>query len=93
MTVREEFYVMQHYLISCRSLTYAQRAVRVLERAGITASAVRTPQSVAAGGCGYCVSVSYKYGVRAAALLREEKLLHGRIYLRDEAGELREAEL
>lgn len=39
------------------------------------------------------MSVSYKYGVRAAALLREEKLLHGRIYLRDEAGELREAEL
>ena len=31
------------YLIMCRSLTYAQRAARVLERAGIGAGIIKAP--------------------------------------------------
>ena len=41
---------MQHYLIMCRSLTYAQRAQQALERAGIPAAVVKAPQSVSAAG-------------------------------------------
>lgn len=38
---------MQRYcLIMCRSLTYAQRSSQVLERAGITATVLKAPQSV-----------------------------------------------
>ena len=39
--------MMQRYcLIMCRSLTYAQRSSQVLERAGITATVLKAPQSV-----------------------------------------------
>ena len=34
---------MVYYLIVCRSLTYAQRTASALERAGITAHILRSP--------------------------------------------------
>ena len=44
--------MMQRYcLILCRSLTYAQRSSRVLERAGITA-----PSRCRSGECSWCRS-------------------------------------
>lgn len=50
--------MMQRYcLILCRSLTYAQRSSRVLERAGITAAVLKAPLSVSKTGCTYCVKL------------------------------------
>ena len=50
--------MMQRYcLILCRSLTYAQRSSRVLERAGITAVVHKAPLSVSKTGCTYCVKL------------------------------------
>jgi voltage-gated potassium channel Kch len=51
---------MSYYLIICRSLTYAQRAVRTLEAAGITAVVARAPQIYLDAGCGYCARISEK---------------------------------
>jgi len=48
---------MPQYLIVCRSLTYAQRAQKLLEHAGITATVVRAPAEATGTGCGYCVKV------------------------------------
>ena len=49
--------MMQRYcLILCRSLTYAQRSSRVLERAGITAVVRKAPLCVSKTGCTYCVN-------------------------------------
>ncbi len=62
---------MVHYLISCRSLTWAQRMGRTLERAGITASTIKAPRSVAPEGCGYCLRVVEKDLPRALTVLRE----------------------
>jgi rhodanese-related sulfurtransferase len=42
----------------CKSLTYAQRTARVLERAGITAVVKKAPQGTTSHGCAYCVKVS-----------------------------------
>jgi hypothetical protein len=84
---------MLHYLIMTRSLTYAQRASRLLERSGITATIMRAPQSVSGSGCGYCVSVSYKRGREAADILKEAGLFTGRSYLLEADGTAREAEL
>ena len=84
---------MQHYLFMCRSLTYAQRASRLLERAGITASGSRTPHSISGSGCGYCVSVQLRRGFEAASLLREAGLLQGSIYIAGEDGSLKETSL
>ena len=78
------------YLFMCRSLTYAQRAARALERKGITAGIIKAPKLAAGNGCGYCVSVSSGRGILAADILRSEGLLQGKIYEQSTVGELKE---
>ena len=59
--------MMQRYcLILCRSLTYAQRSSRALERAGITAVVRKAPLSVSKTGCTYCVKLKETQLERAA---------------------------
>jgi hypothetical protein len=78
---------MQQYLIMCRSLTYAQRAVFALERAGITVATARAPQELTDGGCGYCVKVSERRFRDALKVLDKAGLPYGRIYVKGpEAG-------
>ena len=62
--------MMQRYcLIMCRSLTYAQRSSQVLERAGITATVLKAPQSVYESRL-----------VRALALLDRAAIQRGKVY-------------
>ena len=84
---------MLHYLIVCRSLTYAQRAARVLERAGITAIVMRPPAEITGVGCMYCVKVSERHISQALVTLRNAGLQRERIYLMDDAGNSREVNL
>ena len=72
---------MVYYLIICRSLTYAQRTAKSLERAGISAIVSKTPQSIASDGCGYCVKVSEKRLPDALVTLKNEDLTPGRIFI------------
>lgn len=81
------------YLIMCRSLTYAQRAARALEKSGISAGVLKAPKLAAGNGCGYCVSVSYARGFAAADILRREGLLQGKIFEQYSDGTLKEASL
>lgn len=69
------------YLIMCRSLTYAQRAARTLERVGISAGVIKAPAGLTGNGCSYCVTVSLNKGKKAVDKLRSENLLQGKIYL------------
>lgn len=71
------------YLIMCRSLTYAQRAARVLERAGIGAGVIKAPAGLTGNGCSYCVTVSIGKGKGAVNILRTENLLQGKVYLQN----------
>lgn len=71
------------YLIMCRSLTYAQRAARVLERAGIGAGIIKAPAGLTGNGCSYCVTVSIGKGQGAVNILRIENLLQGKVYLQN----------
>lgn len=68
------------YLIMCRSLTYAQRAAKILERHAISAGVTKAPAGLSGNGCSYCVTVSYGKGIAAADILRREGLLQGKIY-------------
>lgn len=79
------------FLLMCRSLTYAQRSARTLERTGIAASVMRAPRSISTRGCGYCVSVSAKNAARAAEILENAGLKPERIYRREADGTYREA--
>ena len=72
---------MINYLMICRSLTYAQKMAKVLERAGITAIVTRTPQEISEEGCGYCVKVSEKRLSDALISLKDADMTPNRIYL------------
>ena len=79
-------------MILCRSLTYAQRAAQLLERAGITAGVVKAPQSLSSRGCAYGV-VLRKQEKEALRLLEANKLPIGKVYRRSAAGEYQEVTL
>lgn len=48
---------MDHYLIIARSVTYAQRMQRALERAGIRCQIFRAPRELTEFGCAYAVQI------------------------------------
>lgn len=80
---------MKQYWISFRSLTYAQRASRALERKGLTASVARLPQGVSRQGCGYAVILrgSSREPIR---ILEELRIPWSKLFERLESGEFRE---
>ena len=81
---------MINYLLVCRSLTYAQRTAKALERAGITAIVTRTPGEIAAEGCGYCVKIPERRLSETLVLLKNHELSPSRIYMLFSDGRLTE---
>lgn len=74
------------YLFMCKSLTYAQRSARVLERKGFGGSVVRAPKELTSGGCGYCVRVAEKNRDAALAALHAAGLVPQRVLRIDPDG-------
>ena len=75
-----------NYLISCRSLTYAQRAARTLERSGITATITRLPRELSDKGCAYAVRVPGRHLEAAQQRLQAAKLPFGAIHSEQTGG-------
>ena len=72
---------MEYDLILARSVTYAQRMQRALNRAGIRSQLFRAPRDLTDLGCAYVVRISpYDLGA-ALPLLRREGLGPLRIYV------------
>ncbi len=84
---------MENYIIMCRSVTYAQRALRLLERAGIPAYIAKAPQGMTPEGCSYGVRVARKNGHRAMEILRGAGIRMGRVYRQGPGNGAREVEL
>lgn len=78
------------YLLMFRSLTYAQRGARLLERTGVTGTVTRMPRSAAARGCSYGLLVSPAQYDRAMDALSSGGLLPERVYMRQADGSLLE---
>ena len=78
------------YMITFRSVTYAQRGERLLNRAGERCSLQRTPRWMEEQGCGYSLRLHTGNIARAVGLLRSEQLPMGKVYLRGEDGKLEE---
>ena len=49
---------MEYYLILARSVTYAQRMQRVLERAGVRCGIFRAPRDLTDLGCAYALRLA-----------------------------------
>lgn len=84
---------MDSYLILCRSLTYAQRTSRVLERIGIKGYISRLPSIIAGEGCGYCVKISGRNLNAAVKLLREEGMAPKQVFAENGDGGFSEVAL
>ncbi len=70
---------MNAILVTFRSVTYAQKAQRALERRGVSAYMLRTPREYAQRGCGYSLRISKKMADAALEILRREGLLQGKV--------------
>ena len=81
---------MVHYLIMCRSLTYAQKTARIIERAGISALIMRAPKAISQEGCAYCVKISQRRMPHALEALRRGNVNYNRIYIVHQNGECAE---
>lgn len=77
------------YLLLCRSLTYAQRSARFLERKGMTAIVIKAPPAAAANGCAYALRIAARHYPYALELLQNSGLSPMRVFAL-ENGELRE---
>lgn len=81
------------YLITFRSVTYAQRGERLLNRWGERCSLKRTPRWMEEQGCGYSLRLQTDNIEQAVTLLRGEQLPMRKVYLRREDGSLEEITL
>ena len=77
---------MNDYLLICRSITYAQRASRALQRAGITNGIIRIPVGVMRSGCGYAVRVRQDDLRRALYAVAQEHMRPEAVYASDGGG-------
>lgn len=83
---------VEYDLILARSVTYAQRMQRALNRAGIRSQLFRAPRDLTDLGCAYVVRISpYNLGA-ALPLLRREGLGPLRIYVQ-RGGDIQEVGL
>lgn len=78
--MRKGIVFMEQNLIMCRSLTYAQKAMRTLERGGVTVALLRVPQSISQTGCGYGLRIPARYLEHSLALLREKQNPYGKVF-------------
>ena len=80
----------KEWLITFRSVTYAQRGERILRNGKIPCYLQRTPKHLTERGCGYCLRLQELDAPRAVALLRKEKLQYEKLYALQEGGSTEE---
>ena len=78
---------MKHnWLITFRSVTFAQKGERTLKKAGLDCILQRTPKGLSQQGCGYCLRLRGKDAMMAVEVLREQQVVYGKIYAITETG-------
>ena len=84
---------MKFYYITFRSVTFAQRAEKVLSHKDVICSLQRTPRWMEEQGCGYALRLWVKEPSAAVELLREQGIPMKRLYVQREGGNLEELAL
>ena len=78
------------FYFRCRSVTYAQRAVKTLERSGISCSVVKLPQHLSEDGCGYGIRINGRWLNQALGVLHDAGFEIRNIYTQNKNGEFKE---
>lgn len=84
---------MKIYYITFRSVTYAQRAEKVLVARDIHCTLQRTPRWMEAQGCGYALRIWTKEPEVSVQLLKKHNIPMRRLYIQNIGGELEEMPL
>ena len=84
---------MSGCLLVCRSITYAQRSKKALERIGIHGRIVRPNLQLTGGECGYAVRISEVFLAEALEALKQNRISPEKVLVSDERGGLRELSL
>lgn len=84
---------MRFYYITFRSVTFAQRAEKLLNQQGHRASLMRTPRWMEEQGCGYALKLWANHISPAVKLLRENRIQLRKVYAQREDGEMEEVKL
>lgn len=74
------------YLITFRSITFAQRGQAALNKVGIKGSLRRTPRELSSRGCGYCLAIEGGQALAAAEILRQQGIDFGKVYAKTPSG-------
>ena len=82
---------MKAYLITFRSITYAQRAESALQRQGIRGTVRRTPRWMEERGCGYALEVKLADSIMGTSLLDQQGIPYKRVYRLSSDGTVEEA--
>ena len=82
-----------NWLITFRSVTFAQKAERALNKANIACTMQRTPRELSQRGCGYCLRLRAADAMAAVQLLREQQISYGKTYAITDNGKTEEREL
>ena len=72
---------MEYYLMLARSITYAQRMHKQLERVGIRGQILRPPREITDLGCAYALRIGMKDLTGALVALRKVELSPVQIFL------------
>lgn len=81
---------MRTYIVTFRSVTYAQRGEALLSGAGIRCTLGRTPRWMEKQGCGYALWLKVNEAGGALALLRDAGIPPRRVWAQRADGKLEE---
>ena len=81
------------YYITFRSVTFAQRGEKLLQRKGIRIHLMRTPRWMEEQGCGYALKLWTGDLQRVVNLLQENRIQLRKVYIQREDGGLEEVKL
>ena len=84
---------MPVYFITVRSVTFGQRAEKVLRRGGISCNLQRTPKWMEEQGCGYCLRLRTDDIMPALRLLRASQIPFRRVYVQNNHADVEEVQL
>ena len=81
---------MKTYFITFRSVTFAQRGERALQKEGIRCMLLRTPKWMEERGCGYCLKLRSADVKLAVQALQQAQVPLRKVYVQGRDGQLEE---
>ena len=74
------------WMITFRSITFAQRGQAALHQVGIETALQRTPRTLTNRGCGYCLLLKGRDVLLAVEILQQGQINYGKVYAKTATG-------